>query len=433
MSTVVQSFIPVAKDSHFPIQNIPFGVFSTAQQTTPRVGVAIGEQVLDLAVIAKAGLLNGIEGLNDPVAVFDKPALNEFMGLGKPVWRATRLAIQKLLSENEPTLRDNSELQGRALVKQADVTMHLPAQIGDYTDFYCSREHATNVGIMFRGKDNALQPNWLHIPVGYHGRASSLVVSGTDIRRPAGQRITPQNKTSPFFAPSAKLDIELEVGWFVGKGNTLGERIDIADAKDHIFGLVLVNDWSARDIQAWEYVPLGPFLGKNFGTTVSPWIVTLDALEEFMVDGPSQTEPAPLKYLQENKKSAYDIDLEVQIKPNQTSKFEKVALSNLKYMYWSVTQQLAHHTVNGCNMRPGDMCATGTLSGPEKENFGSLLELSWNGTEKVIFKESKQERTFLEDGDEVNLTAYKDSKSGYRIGFGDCHGKILPCLYDNDA
>ncbi|KAI8142929.1 fumarylacetoacetase [Fennellomyces sp. T-0311] len=348
------------------------------------------------------------------------------MGLGKPVWRATRLAIQKLLSKDEPALRDNSELRGRALVKQAEVTMHLPAQIGDYTDFYCSREHATNVGIMFRGKDNALQPNWLHIPVGYHGRASSIVVSGTDIVRPAGQRITPQNKT-PFFAQSAKLDFELEVGWFVGKGNQLGKRVEVADAKDHIFGLVLVNDWSARDIQAWEYVPLGPFLGKNFGTTISPWIVTLDALEEFLVDGPSQASPAPLEYLQEKQKSAYDIDLEVQIKPKHAQKFERVTLSNLKYMYWSITQQLAHHTVGGCNLRVGDMCATGTLSGPDKGSFGSLLELSWNGANKIQIEGA--ERTFLEDGDEVNMTAYKDSPAGYRIGFGDCRGKVLPCPY----
>ncbi|KAI9497866.1 fumarylacetoacetate hydrolase [Zychaea mexicana] len=432
MSPLLESFVTVSKDSHFPIQNIPFGVFSTAQQTTPRVGVAIGEHVLDLAAVAHAGLLNSIEGLQDPAAVFDKPALNEFMNLGKPVWRATRLAIQKLLSKDEPALRDNTELQSRALVKQTDVTMHLPAQIGDYTDFYCSREHATNVGIMFRGKDNALQPNWLHIPVGYHGRASSLVVSGTDLHRPAGQRITPQNNTGPFFAPSAKLDFELEVGWFVGQGNPLGKRIEVADAKDHIFGMVLVNDWSARDIQAWEYVPLGPFLGKNFGTTLSPWIVTLDALEEFLVDGPSQTSPAPLAYLQEKHKTAYDIDLEVQIKPKGSSKFERTTLSNLKYMYWSVTQQLAHHTVNGCNMRAGDMCATGTISGPEKGNFGSLLELSWNGANKITFQDGT-ERTFLHDGDEVNMTAYKDSASGYRIGFGDCRGKILPCLYAQDA
>ncbi|KAI7884204.1 fumarylacetoacetase-like protein [Lichtheimia hyalospora FSU 10163] len=428
MSTTLESFVTVAPESHFPIQNIPFGVFSTAQNETPRVGTAIGDLILDLHVVAQAGLLDGIEGLNNPASVFGQSTLNDFMALGRPTWRATRAAIQKILSKDNAQLRDNQELLSKALVKQSDARMHLPAKIGDYTDFYCSREHATNVGIMFRGKDNALQPNWLHIPVGYHGRASSIVVSGTDLHRPAGQRITPQNKTAPFFAPSAKLDYELEVGWFVGTGNPLGKRIDVADASEHIFGMVLVNDWSARDIQAWEYVPLGPFLGKNFGTTISPWIVTLDALEEFRVSGPSQSSPEPLAYLKENKDTAYDINLEVQIKPSSSSTYERVTLSNLKYMYWSVTQQLAHHTVNGCNMRPGDMCATGTISGPENESFGSLLELSWNGTKKINFKDGN-ERTFLEDGDEVNMTGYAKSSAGYIIGFGDCRGKVLPCLY----
>ncbi|KAI9313902.1 fumarylacetoacetase [Dichotomocladium elegans] len=350
------------------------------------------------------------------------------MSLGRPVWRQTRAAIQKLLSKEDPRLRDNTGLVKKALLPRESVKMHLPAQIGDYTDFYCSREHATNVGIMFRGKDNALQPNWLHIPVGYHGRASSIVVSGTDIIRPAGQRITPQEKTQPFFAPSAKLDYELEVGWFVGKGNDLGKRIEVEDAAQHIFGMVLVNDWSARDIQAWEYVPLGPFLGKNFGTTISPWIVTLDALEEFLVGGPAQNSPKPLDYLKENKDTAYDINLEVHIKPSQSSTSKRVTLSNLKYMYWSITQQLAHHTVNGCNMRVGDMCATGTISGPDTGSFGSLLELSWNGTKKIDFGNGV-ERTFLEDGDEVNMTGYAKSAAGYTIGFGDCRGKVLPCPY----
>lgn len=338
---------------------------------------------------------------------------------------------------------------------------------------------------MFRGKDNALQPNWLHIPVGYHGRASSVVVSGTDIRRPAGQKLPSKDATAPIFGPSARLDIELEVGWFVGTGNALGERIDINDAQNHIFGLVLVNDWSgkylkrtfkiksltpiiARDIQAWEYVPLGPFLGKSFGTSISPWIVTLDALEPFLINGPSQS-PDPLPYLQENKPAAYDIDLQVQIKRKfdimvfydsffnlyfilaaESSNFETVSVSNLKHMYWSVTQQLAHHTVNGCNMRPGDMGATGTISGPvsinitsfitfvhrlnmaqEKGSYGSLLEITWSGKEKITFQDGV-ERLFLQDGDEVKITgqAGKDKKLGYHIGFGDCHGKILPCLYD---
>ncbi|KAG0168659.1 hypothetical protein DFQ28_004569 [Apophysomyces sp. BC1034] len=421
----LESFVPVAKDSHFPIQNIPFGVFSTGDKT-PRVGVAIGDQILDLFEISKAGLLT-VPGLDQPADVFGQSSLNKFMGFGRPVWRATRAAIQELLSKDQPKLRDNAEVRSVALVDRSSARMHLPAQIGDYTDFYCSREHATNVGIMFRGKDNALQPNWLHIPVGYHGRSSSIVVSGTDIIRPAGQRIVSKDKPSPIFAPSAKLDIELEVGWFVGTGNELGKRVDIADAQDHIFGMVMVNDWSARDIQAWEYVPLGPFLGKSFGTTISPWIVTLDALEEFLVDGPAQS-PEPLPYLQQKKASAYNINLEVQIKPFESDKFQKVALSNMKYMYWSITQQLAHHTVNGCNLQTGDMCATGTLSGPDQTAYGSLLELTWNGANKITFEDGV-ERQFLLDGDQVNLVGYCDSVAGYRIGFGDCLGKIAPCPY----
>ncbi|KAG1226061.1 hypothetical protein G6F35_003082 [Rhizopus arrhizus] len=337
------------------------------------------------------------------------------MSLGRPVWKETRLRIQNLLSKDEPKLRDDTELLKKALIPLSSVKMHLPAKIGDYTDFYCSREHATNVGIMFRGKDNALQPNWLHIPVGYHGRASSVVVSGTDIRRPAGQRLPAKDAKAPVFGPSVRLDIELEVGWFVGTGNKLGERIDIKDAKDHIFGLVLVNDWSARDIQAWEYVPLGPFLGKSFGTTISPWIVTLDALEPFLVQGPSQASPEPLPYLKEEDPSAYDVNLQVQIKPAGASKFETVAVSNLKHMYWSITQQLTHHTVNGCNMRSGDMGATGTISGPEKGSFGSLLEITWSGRDKIQF-ENGIERVFLEDGDEVKITGQCEN-SQYHIGF----------------
>ncbi|KAI9485859.1 MAG: fumarylacetoacetase [Benjaminiella poitrasii] len=350
------------------------------------------------------------------------------MALGRPVWRATRSAIQALLSKDDSQLRDNKQLLETALVPLDTVKMHLPAKIGDYTDFYCSREHATNVGIMFRGKDNALQPNWLHIPVGYHGRASSVVVSGTDIRRPAGQKLPSKDSKQPVFGPSTRLDIELEVGWFVGSGNKLGERIELKDAQDQIFGLVLVNDWSARDIQAWEYVPLGPFLGKSFGTTISPWIVTLDALEPFLVDGPDQSSPLPLPYLQESRPSAYDINLQVQIKPAEASHFETVTVSNLKYMYWSITQQLAHHTVNGCNLRPGDMGATGTISGPEKGSYGSLLEITWSGQEKIKFQDGV-ERVFLEDGDEVKITGFA-MKDNYRIGFGQCAGKVLPCLYN---
>ncbi|KAL0080596.1 fumarylacetoacetase [Phycomyces blakesleeanus] len=393
---------------------------------SPRVGVAIGDQILDLYEVSSAGLLDNVKGLKDPKAVFGQSTLNTFMSLGRPVWRSTRSAIQELLSEKNQ-LKDNSQLLGRVLVPQSKSRMHLPAKIGDYTDFYSSREHATNVGIMFRGKDNALQPNWLHLPVGYHGRSSSIVVSGTDIHRPAGQRLLSKDKPVPSFAPSTRLDIELEVGWFVGTGNEPGQRIDIKNAKEHIFGMVLVNDWSARDIQAWEYVPLGPFLGKNFGTTISPWIVTLDALEEFVVQGPTQS-PEPLAYLKETVPSAYDVKLEVHIKPAESTKFQTVSESNMKYMYWSITQQLAHHTVGGCNMQPGDMCATGTLSGPEPGSYGSLLEITWSGANKIPF-DNGVERLFLQDGDEVNLVGYCDSASGYRIGFGNCQGKILPCPY----
>ncbi|KAI7871190.1 fumarylacetoacetase [Spinellus fusiger] len=421
--SALKSFIPVAKESHFPIQNIPFGVFSTSQKTSPRVGVAIGDQILDLYEIASAGLLSSVQGLGDAKAVFGQSSLNTFMSLGRPVWRATRSALQSLLAENS-TLEENQELRKHALVPQATAQLHLPATIGDYTDFYSSREHATNVGIMFRGKDNALQPNWLHLPVGYHGRSSSVVVSGTDIHRPSGQRLLSKDNPNPVYGASLKLDIELEVGWFVGTGNKPGSAIDIKDAKEHIFGMVIVNDWSARDIQAWEYVPLGPFLGKNFGTTISPWIVTLDALEEFVVQGPIQL-PEPLDYLKESVPSAYNIDLRVDIKPAESTHFQTISKSNMKYMYWSITQQLAHHTVGGCNMRPGDMCATGTLSGPEKDSYGSLLELNWSGANKIMLAEGV-ERLFLQDGDQVNLVGYADSPSGYRIGFGDCIGKILP-------
>ncbi|KAI8639540.1 fumarylacetoacetase [Parasitella parasitica] len=427
MSSYNESFVSVSKTSDFPIQNIPFGVFSTVEKPEPRVGTAIGDRVLDLSEISKAGLLDNIEGLTDPTKIFSESSLNTFMSLGRPVWRKTRSAIQDILSKNNTKLKDNAELVQKALISLDSVKMHLPAKIGDYTDFYCSRDHATNVGIMFRGKDNALQPNWLHIPVGYHGRASSVVVSGTDIRRPAGQKLPSKDAKAPVFGASTRLDIELEVGWFVGTGNELGERIDIHNAQDHIFGLVLVNDWSARDIQAWEYVPLGPFLGKSFGTTISPWIVTLDALEPFLINGPDQSSPEPLTYLKEEKPSAYDIELQVQIKPSGSSKFETVSVSNLKHMYWSITQQLAHHTVNGCNMRPGDMGATGTISGPEKGSYGSLLEVTWSGRDKITF-ENGIERFFLQDGDEVKITGQADGSS-YNIGFGECSGKILPCKY----
>ncbi|KAL1921568.1 uncharacterized protein VTP21DRAFT_11284 [Calcarisporiella thermophila] len=415
----MKSFIDVPADSHFPIQNLPYGIFSTSSNPTPRVGVAIGDHILDLSAIAS--LLS--KEIKDPLALFAQPTLNAFMAQGKPVWQATRRLLQTLLSDDCATLRDDAALRQVAFVAMKDARMHLPAEIGDYTDFYASKEHASNVGIMFRGKENALMPNWLHLPVGYHGRASSVVVSGTDLKRPCGQR-RPKPDQPPVYGPSARMDFELEMAFLVGTGNELGSRIPIDQARDHIFGLVLMNDWSARDIQAWEYQPLGPFLGKNMGTLISPWVVTLDALEPFLVPGPAQ-DPEPLPYLQEKgRNTAYDIVLEVDIKPNGAQDFHTVCRSNLKYMYWSIFQQLAHHSVNGCNMRTGDLCGTGTISGPTEDSFGSMLELSWSGQRDV--KCGATTRKFIEDGDAVRIVGYCQSKDGFRVGFGECTGKILP-------
>uniref|UniRef100_A0A674EI54 Fumarylacetoacetase n=1 Tax=Salmo trutta TaxID=8032 RepID=A0A674EI54_SALTR len=360
---------------------IPVYCFHKCLVTQPRhrIGVAIGDQILDLSVIKS--LFRG-PVLSNHQDVFDQPTLNAFMGLGYEAWRETRRSLQQLLSANETTLRDDVSLRSRAFFHQSSAMMHLPAEIGDYTDFYSSRDHATNVGIMFRGKENALMPNWLRLPVGYHGRASSIVVSGTPIRRPSGQ-MRPDQSKPPVFGQSKQLDIELEMAFFVGGGNRLGEPIPIERAHQHIFGMVLMNDWSARDIQAWEYVPLGPFLGKNFGTTISPWVVPMEALLPFA-----------------------DIDL--------------------VYMYWTMKQQLSHHTVNGCNVRPGDLLASGTISGPDPDSFGSMLELSWKGS-KTVDLGGGETRTFLKDGDEVTLTGYCEG-NGYRVGFGPCAGTILPAL-----
>uniref|UniRef100_A0A8C8X869 Fumarylacetoacetase n=1 Tax=Panthera leo TaxID=9689 RepID=A0A8C8X869_PANLE len=399
------SFVPVAEDSDFPIQNLPYGVFSTPDNPRPRIGVAIGDQILDLSVIKH--LFTG-PVLSKHQDVFDQPALNSFMGLGQAAWREARESLRNLLSTSCARLRDDTDLRRRAFTAQASAAMHLPAAIGDYTDFYSSRQHATNVGIMFRGGENALMPNWLHLPVGYHGRASSVVVSGTPIRRPTGQ-MRPDDAKPPVFGPCKLLDMELEMAFFVGPGNSLGEPIPISRAHEHIFGMVLMNDWSARDIQKWEYVPLGPFLGKSFGTTISPWVVPMDALLPFAVPNPEQ-DPKPLPYLRHDRPYAFDINLSV----------------TLKYMYWTMLQQLTHHSVNGCNLRPGDLLASGTISGPEPESFGSLLELSWRGT-KAIDLGNGQTRKFLLDGDEVIITGHCQG-DGYRVGFGQCAGKVLPAL-----
>lgn len=360
----------------------------------------------------------------DGKGVFEQASLNEFMALGTKAWRDVRRRIQQLLHEDESILRDNYALRDIALIPQKNVKMLLPAQIGDYTDFYASKEHATNVGIMFRGKENALMPNWTHLPVGYHGRASSVVLSGTDVRRPQGQT-KPANSNAPLFGPSCQLDLELEVGWFIGPGNERGKSIALENAEEQIFGLVLVNDWSARDIQSWEYQPLGPFLAKSFATSISPWVVPLEALEPFRVAGPDQ-EPEPLPYLRTNKPSSFDIHLEVNLKGEGMKNSKTISTSNFRYLYWSMAQQIAHHTVGGCNLRPGDLLASGTISGPEKEMRGSLLELTWRGTEPIEIENGEQ-RVWLEDGDQLTITGWCQGE-GYRIGFGEVTGRVLPAL-----
>jgi fumarylacetoacetase len=419
----LQSFVDVPTGSDFPIHNLPYGIFRPSAGARPRIGVAIGDAVLDLSVLADRGLLSG-SALGDGTA-FRKPTLNAFMALGRPAWQAARQSLTRLLRHDEPTLRDDSGLRDAAFHPMASIEMLLPATIGDYTDFYSSREHATNVGTMFRGPDNALQENWLHLPVGYHGRSSSVVVSGTGVRRPKGQTKA-DDAGSPSYGPSRLMDFELEMGFFVGPGNALGEPIPIAEASEHIFGMVLVNDWSARDIQKWEYVPLGPFLGKNFGTSISPWVVTMEALEPFRCGGPAQDDPEPLDYLKNPGNCAYDIPLEVLLQSEKMDAPETIATSNFKYMYWSICQQLAHHTVNGCNALPGDLLGSGTISGPDKNERGSMLELSWRGTETVELANGET-RKFLADGDTVILRGHCEA-DGVRIGFGEVSGKLIPAV-----
>lgn len=419
---MARSFIEVEPDSHFPIQNLPYGVFRPRQGGHPRIGAAIGNYVLDLAALDNAGCFDktAVSGK----AVFTKPSLNAFMALGRQVWHEVRLTIARLLDEEESTLRDNKELRMDAFHLQGEVEMLLPAEIGDYTDFYASKDHATNVGILFRGKENALMPNWLHLPVGYHGRASSVVISGTDVRRPHGQ-IKPPDSAVPVFGPSRQLDFELEMGWLIGTGNEQGQPIPIEEAEDHIFGLVLVNDWSARDIQAWEYQPLGPFLGKNFATSISPWVVPLEALTPFRVPAPKQ-EPKPLPYLYQRNSGSFDIQLEVYLQSEASERQVRISTSNYNYLYWTIAQQVTHHTVGGCNLRPGDLLASGTISGPAKESRGCMLELTWRGTEPLRMSNG-EERVWLADGDRLTMTGWCQG-NGYRVGFGEVTGRILPAL-----
>jgi fumarylacetoacetase len=417
----LKSFIPVNESNHFPIQNLPYGAFIRPSFEQAHIGVAIGEFILDLFVLEQEGLLNEFEFHK----VFKKSTLNDFMALGKQQWTHLRKIISQLLRDDNPKLRDDNEMRKRSLVAQKDVTMVLPVQIGDYTDFYSSKHHATNVGIMFRGRENALQPNWLHLPVGYHGRASSVVISKTPVKRPMGQ-IFRNNDTKPIFTSCKRLDFELEMGFLIGPGNNLGEPIKINDAEKHIFGLVLVNDWSARDIQKWEYVPLGPFNSKNFITSISPWIVTIEALEPFIIPGDLQ-DPTPLNYLQRTKDFTFNIHLEAYLQTLKMKEKFLLSNSNCKYLYWSMDQQLVHHTITGCNLRTGDLLASGTISGPNPTERGCLLELSWDEEKGSvpINLPSEEQRTFLEDGDELTLTGWAQGKN-YKIGFGEVMGKILP-------
>ena len=413
----LRSFITVDPSSDFPIQNLPYGVFSAKGGLAPRVGVAIGDHVLDLWELAQDCRIDVVEP-----AVFAAPTLNPFMALGPKAWSTTRTRISELLRADHPELRDNQELRQRALVPMRDVKLHMPITVAGYTDFYSSKEHATNVGSMFRDPKNALLPNWSEMPIGYNGRASSVVVSGTPVRRPNGQLKLPDQER-PVFGACRKLDIELETGFIVGRGNALGEPIACEDAEDHIFGMVLLNDWSARDIQQWEYVPLGPFNAKTFATTISPWVVTLDALEPFRVAQPVQ-EPQPLEYLRHAGHHAFDIALEVLLRPEGASEATTIARTNFRHMYWTMAQQLAHHTVSGCNTRVGDMMGSGTISGPTPDSFGSLLELTWNAKSPLELK-SGGTRGFIEDGDELTLAGWCQG-DGYRVGFGTCVGEIVP-------
>jgi fumarylacetoacetase len=413
----LRSFVPVDLKSDFPIQNLPYGVFS-ARGLAPRVGIAIGDYVLDLWELEQDGRLE-VE-----IGTFAGSALNFFMQQGPKVWTKTRARISELLRADHPELRDNEELRKLALVPMADVKLHMPFMVSGYTDFYSSKEHATNVGVMFRGKDNALQPNWLHMPIGYNGRASTVVVSGTKVRRPRGQLKSP-NVEHPGFGPCKRLDFELEMGAVIGQPSPMGEMLTEAQAEAMIFGFVLLNDWSARDIQQWEYVPLGPFQGKAFATSISPWVVTREALEPFRLDGPRQ-DPAPLPYLRQMQPNNYDLDLEVGLRAASMNEAQRICHTNFKYMYWSSVQQLVHHACCGCAMNVGDLLGSGTISGPEKSQRGSLLEISWNATEPIELA-SGIVRTFLEDSDSLVMRGWCQG-DGYRVGFGEVEGTILPAI-----
>lgn len=413
----LKTWVEIPKNSDFTIYNLPFGIFKN-KRLSPRVGIAIGDKIVDLSILDQEGFFSD---LFLPEGIFLSEALNDLIGLGKTQTKKIRERVQELLLADNEKLRDHS-IRGKVMVNRKEAEMLLPVKIGDYTDFYSSMEHATNVGKMFRDPENALLPNWKHLPVGYHGRASSIIPSGVNIHRPKGQFKDPDME-SPSFGPSRRMDFELELAFITGKSTKLGDSISTEEAEDYIFGFVLFNDWSARDIQAWEYVPLGPFLGKSFASSISPWVVTMEALDQFRVDGPTQ-DPEVLPYLKCETPHSFDINLEAYIQPDGVKQVSRVCRSNFKYMYWNIAQQLAHHTVNGCNINVGDMMASGTISGPTEDSFGSMLELSWKGS-KPVKLDTGEERKFIEDGDTVILKGYAE-KDGVRVGFGEVRSKLLP-------
>lgn len=413
-----KTWLDTSKNTDFPIQNIPFGVFLTRDDVIT-IGTRIGDFAIDLGALHQLGYFKGIPLTDD---IFLQDTLNDFIADGRKTWRLVRNRIAEIFDIENAALRENAKHRDTVIFKLEEVEMQLPAQIGDYTDFYSSIEHATNVGTMFRDPANALMPNWLHLPVAYHGRSSSIIPSGIPVHRPNGQKL-PNGATEPIFGPSRLVDFELEMAFITTAANQLGESISTKDAEEHIFGMVLFNDWSARDIQKWEYVPLGPFLAKNFASSISPWIVTLDALEPFRTDSPKPKKEL-LPYLQYEGQKSFDINLEVAIRP-KNMKETVLAKTNFKYMYWNMSQQLAHHTVNGCPVNAGDMMGSGTLSGPTKDSYGSMLELSWRGENPVQLKEGG-DRKFIEDHDTVIIRGYSKTKDYPRIGFGEVSTELLP-------
>ena len=412
----MNSWIDIPKNSDFSIYNLPFGIFSS-NKNSKRVGVAIGNNIIDLLACNELDIFKDLNINNN---VFENNFLNDFINLGKNKTNKVREIIQQQLTDESSKIKMSSVV----IIPMNEAEMHLPVRVGDYTDFYSSIEHATNIGSMFRDPSNPLLPNWRHLPVGYHGRASSIIVSGIDIFRPQGQ-VMPIDSDKPIFTSSKRIDFELEMGYIIGKNSSLGSSITTDDADNYIFGKVLFNDWSARDIQKWEYVPLGPFLGKSFASSISPWVVTIEALDNFRVAGPIQN-PEVLDYLKFNGLKNYDINLSVSILPEKTNIETIVCKSNFKYMYWNMSQQIAHHTINGCNLNVGDMMASGTISGKSKDSYGSMLELSWGGKKNIELNDGSS-RTFIEDYDSVIMRGYCE-KDNIRVGFGEVKSKLLPSI-----